>query len=311
VSASGPLALAFVVSAVGEACRPSGGSRPPEAVEVEVGAPPIATTVVEAGNTCARASEFEVEARVGFDPTHVGFAPNALVVFGAGVYMPLFSLEGSDEGNDRLGCSTRPVDAGAGPDGLWVECQDGPVTRSANVRIADGQLVADIADEGLTKRVSRPLGPCAQRIRAGRLERPRENERAKGRCQDAAPPRPVDGYLRRGKMDRVTGLVPLFLEVPALGLSLSIGETTADPELCSSAVTRRGWAWVKCGAGEDASYAKVTPLPGEVVIDPASVGSQAQRRRIPVPCALRVVLHDLPFASKSADPPAASGTRSP
>ena len=105
VSRSVPLALAFAVSALGAACRPSPGLQPAEEAE---SLPPQAidgTAGAQAPPPCASAPSFETDARVGFDPTHVGFAPNRVVVFGGGVYLPLFSLEGSDEGNDAVTCS--------------------------------------------------------------------------------------------------------------------------------------------------------------------------------------------------------------
>ena len=272
MSRSVPLALAFAVSALGAACRPSPGLQPAEEAE---SLPPQAidgTAGAQAPPPCASAPSFETDARVGFDPTHVGFAPNRVVVFGGGVYLPLFSLEGLDEGNDAVTCSTDVVEAGAGLGGLQVECQDGQVMRSATVCISGDRLEADVRDDGPPKHFSAPLGRCTRRLAADSLIPYRRGLRASDRECLSGASRRADGFLRLGTKERTTGLLPLLLEIPALGLRASIGEAASDPELCESGVTKRGWAWIKCSAGEDAAYAKVTPLPGQLVIDPASVG---------------------------------------
>jgi hypothetical protein len=246
---------------------------------------------------CAAAPAYEVEARITFDPIHVGFAPSRVVVFGAGLYLPLFQLEGSGEGSDTVGCSAVAADAGVGASAVRVDCQDGPLTRSATLRLEGDRLDLDIAENGTHSERSEPVKPCARRLIIGDLTLPETGEPSLGRhCPQGSGVRAVDGFLRRGQVDRKTGTLPLFLEVPALGLRPSIGKAVADPDRCTSEVTPRGWAYVKCGAGEDASYAKVVPLPGEVVIDRSGVG-HGPRQRIPIPCDVRLVLHDVPCVS--------------
>lgn len=288
----------------GVSCHPSGAAAP-DADRGDGGRASADGDVVAlpAASPCAAASPWDVEMSVGRDPTRVGFDPVRVVVFGAGTFVPLFTVEASGEGDDMFRCSEITVDAGLGASEVRVECQDGSQSKSAIVQLASGRLDVEVATDGAMSHQSVQVKPCARLVPKDlSMEPASAGSAAPNRCPGENPVRTVDAMLRRGKVDAKAGVMPLWLEVPALRLRRRIGQSAStDPGLCRSRVTGRGWAYVQCGAGEDASYVRIVSLPGEAVVETKGFGS-GPRERIALPCDVRLALHELPCEANCSGP---------
>jgi hypothetical protein len=226
-----------------------------------------------------------------------------VVVSGGDTRVDLFQLAASGEGSDTSSCSAVAVDAGAGTTEVRVECKDGPQSKSASIRLSGTRIDADIVEDRRPSRRSEQVKACS-RLVPGNLMIPEdptvsESPAPDHACPDSNVTRRVDGFLRRGKVEPKTGRMPLLLDVPALHLHVTIGKPMPDPPIadinsCESAVVSdHGWAYLQCGIVENASYVRVVPLPGGVLVDRRGFGYWP-REWIPTPCDVRLVLHGLP-----------------
>jgi hypothetical protein len=288
-------------------CRPSASLSRPEtrpedgAITNAAGSPADPATPDPCGSAAAGARELRVEID---EP--IGFAPPSVRVSGADV--PLFVLIASGQGRDTARCTASLVDAGAGTTEVHAECEDGPLHDTAAVRLSGTRLDFDVVDRGRPRHGARAVKPCA-RLAIGRVAVPLPIEPSPGKiCEDGGAVRKMDAFLRRGKKEAGADRMPLFLDVPALGLHVTVARPKADApdaefEACSSnTIAGRGWAYVQCGAAEEASYARVLLRPGEVIVDRGGLGAWP-RERFPIPCGVELVLHDLPCGRDCASPP--------
>jgi hypothetical protein len=263
-----------------------------------------APAVAQTPDPCGSPPSPPPDLRVEIDPVRKGFAPRDVLVSGGDTRVALFQLGGSGEERDTSSCSAVVVDGGAGTSEVRVECKDGTQSKSANVRLSGTRLDADIVQDGMPSHRSEDVKACA-RLAAGDLTIREDvtvsesGAPSPGRaCADASATRAVDGFLRRGKGEP-KGTMPIFLDVPALHLHVTVGKPLADPPKAdfysceSSVVTKHGWAYVDCHVDETASFMRVIPLPGEVLIDRRGFGAWP-RERVPIPCDVRLVLHNLP-----------------
>jgi hypothetical protein len=297
------------VSVIPLACRSSAGTAPSDGSALEArgdggdGGDRVAIDRPDAA-PCASSASSEFDLRIELDPLHRGFAPYDVVAFGAGTRLPLFALYGSGEGADVVRCSEVAVDGGAASREVRVECQDGPQSKAADVQLYGDRLEVDVTVDGRHMWRRAKVKPCAQ-LAVAELALPSTAGPASARaCPDAGVTRPVDGFLRRGEVESASGATPIWLEVPALHVRQSLGKSGAGAgaERCAGEVTRRGWAHVRCGEGDGALYARVIPLPGEIVVDRAGVG-RAPRQRTAIPCDVTVVLHDELCTGDCTPPP--------
>jgi hypothetical protein len=245
-----------------------------------------APAVVDA---CASTSEYDRQIFVEADPMTTGFAPFDVGIFGGGLDVRLFSIDGSGEGADLVDC--KAIDAGASH--VRVECHDGSQSKSAEVRLSEDHLDLETEVDGARSRREVPVRPCARLVVQGLVyNRPESTTPPSHSCSDAGGGKVVDAFLRLGPASPSTHLASVFLDVPLLRIHRSIGETF--PDSCESAITTRGWAFVGCGGGDDGFHAKGAATRSEIVFEHSSPLGGHARQQIPTPCDSRVVLHALP-----------------
>jgi hypothetical protein len=255
---------------------------------------------VEARDASPEAAEPPCDAKLQVMSLQAFVGPYPLMLIGGGPYLKLFMIEASGQGSDVASC-TAVARHGTK---LEVACHDGPQSKSATVTFAAGELVADIDIDGVRTQSRGPAPACTRIVDDLPPELTRAPLAASHACPDGEARRRVDAFFRAGQRDRVTRMVRMYLDVPALGIHRSVGEI-AGGTTCRSEVTRRGWAYVYCNDGDSGMAAKVVATRGDLVIERNDGIEQ-----IATPCEDRVVLHALRCdgsACESFAAPAGSG----
>jgi hypothetical protein len=281
------LSLALVAAA---SCRPSASPAP----KSDAGAPPPAAEAAAPLDACADAAAYEVEVRIADGVATPGPGPFTVSMFGAGAYAPLFPIEGSGEGADAVRCQV----IGATPSHVRLECQDGPQRKTADVMLSSGHLDAEVTVDGARTTSSVAVRTCARLVSELPARLTGAGATPAPACPDAPPTATADAYLRRGPADAKTGLRAVTLEVPALHIRSSVGQTFLH-DRCRSRVTSRGWVFAQCIDGEGGLSAKVAALRGAIVV----VRDDGTKESVATPCATRVVLHPLSCTAPECESP--------